>query len=87
MAIDRIIPQLFLGDIEGAQNLKGLKEKGITHILQAMGGMDPIFPKDFKYKVLEVMDTPSENLGRYFDEVVRWIQGVINQGGCVFVHW
>ena len=49
--------------------------------------MDPVYPKDFQYKVLDVMDTPSENLGRYFKEVVAWIGHVISTGGAVFVHW
>ena len=31
--INRVIPQLFIGDIQGAQDLKGLKAAGITHIL------------------------------------------------------
>jgi len=38
-----------------------------------MGGMGPIFPNDFKYKVLDVLDTPSENLFRHFDSTVNWI--------------
>lgn len=33
MAIDRVIPQLYIGDIHGAQNLKGLKANGVTHVL------------------------------------------------------
>ena len=43
-----------------------------------MGGMDPAFPKDFSYKKLDVMDTPSEDLSRYFDQVVKWIANTIH---------
>ena len=35
--IDKVIPNLFIGDIRGAQNLDGLKRNGITHILSALG--------------------------------------------------
>jgi len=33
MSIDRVVPGLYLGDIEGTKNLKTLKTFGITHIL------------------------------------------------------
>ena len=49
--------------------------------------MTPVFPNDFTYKVLNVMDTPSEDLGRYFKECNTWIANAIGQGGVVFVHW
>ena len=44
------------------------------------------FPNFFTYKVLEVMDAPSENLERYFNEVSRFISRAIKSGGKVFVH-
>ena len=87
MPICEIVPQLFIGDIKGAEDLNGLRLKGVTHVLQAMGGMDPVYPKDFTYKVVDVMDTPQENLGRHFDSVVKWISAAVDKGGVVFVHW
>jgi len=44
MSVDKIINNLYLGDIRAANNLFSLKTKGITHVLQAMGGMNPPFP-------------------------------------------
>ena len=58
MPICEIVPQLFIGDIKGAEDLNNLRIKGVTHVLQAMGGMDPVYPKDFTYKIIDVMDTP-----------------------------
>ena len=52
-----------------------------------MGGMDPLFPKDFKYKKLNIQDSPSENIGRYFEEIVQWISNAMDQGGKILVHW
>ena len=40
--------------------------------------MEPIFPKDFNYKKIEVMDTPSEDLSRFFDQAVKWIANIIH---------
>jgi hypothetical protein len=48
--INKVIPSLFIGDIRGAQDLSGLKSVGITHIVQAMGGIEPFHADSFKYK-------------------------------------
>jgi len=87
MNINKVLPNLYIGDIRGAQDLQGLKAAGVTHILQAMGGVQPIYKNQFTYKVLNVMDTPGENLARYFPEVAKWIKSAIQSGGTVFVHW
>ena len=49
--------------------------------------MDPLYPKDFQYKVLPISDSPTENIGRYFEDVVQWISRVMDQGGKILVHW
>ena len=52
-----------------------------------MGGMKPIFPNRFKYRVLDVRDTPTERIAMYFDSVVQWISNAVDGGGNVLVHW
>jgi hypothetical protein len=42
---------LYLGSYNSAQNLDGLKERGVTHILIAASGLSAHFPNDFSYKV------------------------------------
>ena len=37
-----VIPQLYFGNIQAAERLNHLKDSGITHIILAVGGMDPI---------------------------------------------
>lgn len=71
--IDKILDGLYLGNINAAKNIFSLKSKGVTHILQALGGMNPPFPTHFNYKVLQVMDVPWENLGRHFMESALFI--------------
>ena len=51
-----------------------------------MGGVSPAFTSQFKYKVIQVMDVPWENLGKYFPDAVAFIRGAIQSGGTVFVH-
>ena len=57
-----VIPNLYISDIRAAQDLKALNQNFITHIVQAMGGVDPQFPAKFKYLVLPVADLPNENI-------------------------
>jgi len=45
-----------------------------------------MFKGKFQYKVLNVLDSPSQDLSRYFNEVVNWMASVIKSGGTVFVH-
>jgi hypothetical protein len=40
-SIDKIIDNLYLGDVWAANNINILKSKRITHILQALGGFNP----------------------------------------------
>ena len=82
-----VIPQLYIGNIQAAESLNHLKDTGITHIIQAMGGMQPMFPKDFTYKILALNDSPTENAARYFEDIVQWISRAMDQGGKVLVHW
>eukprot|EP00347_Sterkiella_histriomuscorum_P018198 403346415 len=42
--MDKILDNLYLGDIQGASNLFMLKRLGITHILQVAAGFNPFFP-------------------------------------------
>lgn len=53
-SIDKIIDNLYLGDISVAKKLSTLQYRGITHILQAMNGMTPAYPEKFIYKVINV---------------------------------
>lgn len=87
MSLHRVIPGLYISDIRGSQDLHGLQSNGITHIVQAMGGLTPPYRKYFQYKVLDVADVSSENLMAYFEETGRWIKQAIQGGGSVLVHW
>ena len=53
---------LYQGSIGAAYNLQKLKEAKITHILTCAANITPRFPKTFKYKVLNVMDSPDQNI-------------------------
>ena len=61
------------------------KIQGITHILQVAAGFQPMFPgvnyhfninndQEFKYKVINVLDMPYENIQKYFASAIEFIK-------------
>ena len=42
-----IMPNIFLGDIASAYNKGELEKHGITHVITAILGVDPVFPDAF----------------------------------------
>ena len=55
--MDKILDRLYLGNLHGAKDYNTLKAANITHILQVANGLEPFFPKDFKYKIIAISDT------------------------------
>jgi hypothetical protein len=84
--MDRILDNLYLGDIVGATSKDLLKSNGITHILTVCAGKKPCFPDEFAYKVVQVLDHPAAPLISYFESCIRFIARAMEVGGKVFVH-
>ena len=55
-------------------------------MLQVLSGLNPCFPSDLKYKVVNVMDVPWENLSKHFSSTTKFIKNALESGGSVFVH-
>lgn len=81
-----VIPQLYIGTIQAAESLNHLKDVGITHVVQAMGGLEPMYPKEFKYKKLALEDSPYENISSQFENICMWISDAMDRGGKILVH-
>lgn len=85
-AINEIVPNLYLGDFASAANRDTLREKGFTHVITAILGVDEMFPEDFKYLILPLRDVRSEDIFSVFPESYEFIKEAINGGGKVLVH-
>lgn len=55
-------------------------------MLQVLSGLNPCFPSDLTYKVVNVMDVPWENIQKHFHTCIKFIKEAITNGGTVFVH-
>ena len=81
-----LIPNLFIGSIGTASNLKILKETGITHIVCAAKGVEAYYPNKFTYLKLDLLDSENEDIKKYFDEAGEFINKALKEKGKVLVH-
>ena len=75
--LNEIEEKLWLGNYASSENIKDLKEKGITKILTVMNGFPNIYKKEdgFKHKTIEILDNSYENIIQYFGECLNFIKG------------
>lgn len=81
-----IEPGLFLGSVGAASNKAVLKSLNITHVLLVANALVPAYPRDFKYKQVEVLDSEDTNLVQHFEECFSFIDEAKREGCGVLVH-
>lgn len=62
-----------LGNVFDAQDRDRLTQNGITHIINCTPDLPCYWDKGYEYKRIAALDSPSQNIRRYFDEVVDFI--------------
>ncbi|XP_046981571.1 serine/threonine/tyrosine-interacting protein-like [Schistocerca americana] len=92
-SMQEIVPGLYLGPYSAAVRcrLKALLAHGVTHIVCVRQAVEahfvrPNFPDQFKYLVLDIADSPNENIIQHFGTVRQFIDEGLNAGGKVLVH-
>ncbi|KAK0163389.1 hypothetical protein PV327_007074 [Microctonus hyperodae] len=92
-SMQEVAPGIFLGPYSSASKskLESLREKEITHIVCVRQDIEahfikPNFPDIFKYLVLDIADTTSENIIQHFKQVKDFIDEGLNSGGKILVH-
>ena len=80
---------LFLGGMEGAQDAKHLKQRGITHVVNASNY--DAYPRcyhkgEFQYMILSCADVATEDMSQHFHKTNSYIAEALKQGGAVYVH-
>ncbi|CAL7939756.1 serine/threonine/tyrosine-interacting protein [Xylocopa sonorina] len=91
--MQEVVPGLYLGPYSAASRsqLQSLLEHGITHIVCVRQDIEaniikPNFPDKFKYLVLNIADTQTENIIQHFQNVKAFIDDGLSSGGQVLVH-
>ena len=75
---NEIEDNIWLGNYASSENIRDLKEKGITKILTVINGPSSnYFYKEhgFIHKAIDIRDYEDENIIQYFGECLNFIKG------------
>ena len=79
-----VVPRLYIGSIYAALEREQMKEKGITHILNA-SRFQSTFPEDFTYLSIDIKDKDDSNILPCIPSANIFIEAGMQSGG-VLVH-
>lgn len=94
-AADEILPFLYLGGYHNVWAEPGaarsnknaeLMKLGITHILTIAEECSVLWPLEFYYMKIPIFDVPSENIAKYFQQCIDFIDRARYEDGKVLVH-
>lgn len=83
--MDEILPRLYLGGYDAANDKRLLQHHGVTHVLNCTEDIHIFFPNDFKYLRLAVEDDDAQNLSEHFETAWHFMDEAMSKGS-VFVH-
>ena len=72
--ISKITNKIYLGSHLGSKDKLELKKLKISHILVCGINLKAYFPNNFKYKLLNVYDSSSEDIIKFMYESLNFIQ-------------
>jgi protein-tyrosine phosphatase len=84
--VQEIEQGVFIGDIASAFNVDELKRLRITHVVTAILGVAPQFPKDFVYMTVPIRDVESEDIKSHLPKTTQFIDDAVSSGGKVLIH-
>ena len=82
----KITENLFIGDIHSPYNKNFLKDNDISTIITAIAGMEPIYPKEFEYLNINIIDINTQEIIDQFDSVNEFIDSIIEKNEKILVH-
>lgn len=84
--VDKILPHLYLGDIEVAMDESLLRELHIQWILNLSNEDSYQTYESIEYKHIPIQDSKDVDISKYFDECNDFIEYARNRGENVLVH-
>lgn len=82
----QITEKLFVGNFSASRNYDFISENKISHILTVANDIDPEYPSNCKYKIVDIDDWHEEDLSKHFQECFEFIDDGLRNGGGVLVH-
>jgi protein-tyrosine phosphatase len=84
--INKVCDSVYIGDFSSACNTDELKRIGITHIVTAILGVEPMYPDLFTYYMVDISDRSHSEIYKHFNECSEFIDDCIANHGKVLVH-
>jgi protein-tyrosine phosphatase len=84
-----ILPNLLLGDINGAHDLDFLQKHGITHVLSALEcdfSTPELVAQEVVHMRVLLFDCEDEKISDVFERTTEFIRSALAEGGVVYVH-
>lgn len=84
--LHEVYPNIYVGNISTAYNKDKLKDLGIYNVITAISGMNQIYPEEFNYMLVDVLDIKQQDLIPVFDKTSDFIENALKDGGKVYIH-
>lgn len=84
--LSQVLPFLFLGSSVASLDLLSLKERGITHVINATRSHPNFHGTQIKYLRVAIRDTEGEDLKPALPKVCAFIEEARRGGGSALVH-
>ena len=85
--MNKIIDNLYVGDLKSSQDSELLQRHYITHIVMIGKNLTPIFPHQFTYMCLPLAEETTENIGKHFNACCKFISTAIRRNSAnVLIH-
>lgn len=84
--INEVCTGVYISDFASACNVEELKKNGITHIVTAIKGVGKMYPDDFEYYEVDIVDRNYSNISDYFDACSDFIDKAVNDEKKVLIH-
>ncbi|XP_056148054.1 dual specificity protein phosphatase 19-like [Lampris incognitus] len=79
-------PSLLLASQDVAHDIDTLQRYKVSHVLNVAYGVANLFPDQFAYKTLNILDVPDTDITSYLEECCSFIDQALKQSGVVLVH-
>ena len=83
---DEVFPNIFVGNLHTIIDTKLLKQNNVNNILSAINGVPILYPDEFNYLNLELLDEPYFDIQSSFNESNKFIDECLKKNEKVYVH-
>ncbi|XP_068196915.1 dual specificity protein phosphatase 22-B-like [Antennarius striatus] len=81
--INKVLPDLYLGNIKDARDREQLAKNNITHILSIYDSAAPVL-QEMTYLCISASDIPTQNLTKHFKESIMFMhKSRLKREGCL----